>query len=279
MKKKTLVFDLDGTLLNDNGTISNDVIDIIKEISRENQIIYATGRSYIGLPRSIEPIMNCASYIITSNGTSILKRNGEICYTDWISNDIAISFLKQIENSQLFAEILINGKWHIDEKLILKAPQIGLTTELINYIRNTRITHNGLLEFLQKGKEPVEKITVNLSIENRLKEKCAISLAAQKMNLKCWTDKAHKIDVYNAGTSKGKALQYLDSVGKIELSNTICFGNDVNDLEMFRVCKISICMPEAIDEVKRVASYALKKTTKNRIIDAFDILEVNAIIE
>lgn len=279
MKKKTFVFDLDGTLLNDDGTISNDVIDIIKEISREKQIIYATGRSYVGLPRSLEPIMSYASYIITSNGTSIIKRNGEICYTDWISNDIATSFLKQIENGQLFAEILINGKWHIDEKMILNASKIGLSTELINYISKTRITHNDLFEFLQKGKESIEKITVNLPIENRLAEKCTIGLTAEKMNLKCWTDKAHKIDIYNADTSKGKALQYLDSVGKIELSNTICFGNDVNDLEMFRACRISICMPEAIDEVKRVASYALKKTTTNRIIDAFDILKVNAIIE
>lgn len=279
MKKKTLVFDLDGTLLNDDGTISNDVIDIIKEISREKQIIYATGRSYVGLPRSLKPIMGCASYIITSNGTSIIKRNGEICYTDWISNDVAVSFLKQIDSSQFFAEILINGKWHIDEKMILNASQIGLTTELMNYIRNTRIIHNGLLDFLQKGKEPVEKITVNLPIENRPTAKSAIGLTAQKMNLKCWTDKAHKIDVYKADTSKGKALQYLDSVGKIELSNTICFGNDANDLEMFRACKISVCMPEAIDGVKRVASYALKKSATNRIINAFDILKVNAIIE
>ena len=144
MKKKTFVFDLDGTLLNDDGTISNNVIDIIKEIARENQIIYATGRSYVGLPRSLEPIINCASYIITSNGTSIINNNGEICYTDWISNDKAISFLEQIKNDQALVELLINGKWHIDEKMLLNASKIGFTIELINYIRNTRIIHNGI---------------------------------------------------------------------------------------------------------------------------------------
>ena len=129
------------------------------------------------------------------------------------------------------------------------------------------------MEFLQNGKEPVEKITVNLPIENRSAEKYVIGLIARKMDLKYWTDKAHKIDVYNADTSKGKALKYLDSVEQIELDNTICFGNDVNDLEMFKVCKISICMPEAIDEVKRTANYVLKKTGTNRIINAFDILK------
>ena len=65
--KKMLVFDLDGTILNDSYNVSMELIQFIREISKEHLVYIATGRSISDAYRYYKEL-NLENDIICNNG-------------------------------------------------------------------------------------------------------------------------------------------------------------------------------------------------------------------
>jgi hydroxymethylpyrimidine pyrophosphatase-like HAD family hydrolase len=63
-----------------------------------------------------------------------------------------------------------------------------------------------------------------------------------------------------AGGTKGTALTWLAKHYGIPLEDTICVGDWLNDLTMFRVAGRSFAMGQAPDEVKAAATDVLEET-------------------
>lgn len=265
---KTFIFDLDGTLLEKDESVSRDVYYTLKTLSQENIIILATGRSYVGLPESVLHLLKYTSFIITSNGTTILDSSGNTLYKNHISKDNSVAFLSAIQNMSVCPELLIDGKWFIEKSKIEELHTCVIDQKIIGYIKNSRTQLASAIDFLNRNSFDVEKMTINLPINNRSNVKKGIVDIANIYKLKTWTDKLHKIDVYNNGTSKGYAIENLARLGYIRLDETICFGNDENDIEMFKICGFSFCMPNAKPEIAVYADCCLPQTNINRIVDA-----------
>lgn len=66
LKNKTIVIDLDGTLLNDEKKISDIDIKCLIDMSANNSIIIASGRNYIETMKivNIEKIENIKKYCV-----------------------------------------------------------------------------------------------------------------------------------------------------------------------------------------------------------------------
>jgi hydroxymethylpyrimidine pyrophosphatase-like HAD family hydrolase len=54
---------------------------------------------------------------------------------------------------------------------------------------------------------------------------------------------------------KWRAVQEVMSHYEIGEDEVVVFGDDVNDLEMVRECKVGVAVMNAIDEVKAVAKH------------------------
>ena len=99
-----------------------------------------------------------------------------------------------------------------------------------------------------------------------------INLLCDKNNLRYYSDNPHKIDVFKKTTNKATALSFLCQYCRIKLEQTVAFGNDENDIEMFKESGISICMANSSQPVKRFANIKLKKHDDKRILRSFSIL-------
>ena len=78
LKNKTIVIDLDGTLLNDEKKISNIDFKSLIDLSINNSIILASGRNYIETMKIVETysLQNyIEGLIICSNGQQIYSIN------------------------------------------------------------------------------------------------------------------------------------------------------------------------------------------------------------
>ena len=70
-----------------------------------------------------------------------------------------------------------------------------------------------------------------------------------------------KFDNYNWFTigsieaSKGNALIKLAEYLNIPIENTVAIGNDYNDISMLKVAGLSVCVDNAVEEVKQYANY------------------------
>ena len=74
------------------------------------------------------------------------------------------------------------------------------------------------------------------------------------------------IEVVKKNVSKFNAIKFISNIEKIDIKNTISFGDSYNDLEMISKCGVGVAMENAIDELKEKAKYVTKSCNDNGII-------------
>jgi hydroxymethylpyrimidine pyrophosphatase-like HAD family hydrolase len=65
-----------------------------------------------------------------------------------------------------------------------------------------------------------------------------------------------------AGGTKGTAMKWIAEHEGVDLADTVCVGDWVNDVPMFEVAGRSFAMGQAPDEVKSKATDVLAETTE-----------------
>jgi HAD superfamily hydrolase (TIGR01484 family) len=63
------------------------------------------------------------------------------------------------------------------------------------------------------------------------------------------------VDLYPAGCDKGKVILDFCRISGVSIEQCVCFGDSVNDADMFRVCPTSVAMSYAPDELTSLATY------------------------
>ena len=258
--------DLDGTLLKDDNTISNETYNTLKKLSNDGYLItISTGRSMIGIPEEIKK-MNFIDYFITSNGASCINKNYKHIIKNWIKyNDIK----EIIKDSNFLVEYLIDGNWYIHSNDIKQIQNIIDDKKIVDYILATRKIISKEF-YLEDSNVEVEKINLNFSKDNYKYALDQINDFVKKnKNIRSWTDKKHKIDLYNVFATKGNALKQLANYANVKLNEIIAFGNDNNDLEMLKYAGYSVAMKTGNDDLKKVANIVSKCDNNNDGVEKF----------
>jgi HAD superfamily hydrolase (TIGR01484 family) len=99
--------------------------------------------------------------------------------------------------------------------------------------------------------ETVEKIK---EIEKYLPDELYLEINEGKLGL-----------IMNRGATKWNAIKELLKYYKIEIKNTIAFGDDYNDLEMIENCGVGIAMENGIEEIKNKAKCICGKNDEDGI--------------
>lgn len=76
---------------------------------------------------------------------------------------------------------------------------------------------------------------------------CQILISAYRKETKA----ASSTEIVNKALDKGKAVERVCSYLQIPLSNSIAFGDSMNDLEMMQTAGLSICMSNGSEKLKK----------------------------
>jgi len=80
-----------------------------------------------------------------------------------------------------------------------------------------------------------------------------LSKKVQQTKITRWHQ--YGVDITNKNVNKATTIkQYLNHFN-LTVEEAICFGDGINDVEMFEECKISVCLENGIEEIKQLASY------------------------
>ncbi len=71
------------------------------------------------------------------------------------------------------------------------------------------------------------------------------------------------LDIMPVGINKEQALEVLEEYLKIDKSEVLAIGDNLNDLEMVKDSGIGIAVANAYDELKEVANYTTATTAQN----------------
>ncbi len=230
-----LVLDLDGTLLRNDKTVSEETIDTLLEFKkRENKIIFATARpprdAYKYVPQKLRD-----NPIICYNGACIIN-DKEILYKKEMSKDTVYKIVETSEKSgyhQICFEI--NDKLYSNfdtSDFFGKAP-----TEIIDL---TKLDMKTVYKVII-----CEKAIIPQDFLEILPNTCKGIV----------TDNGQLCQIMDQEVSKWNSIQSLMKTWNIKDENIIAFGDDYNDLDMIKNAGIGVAMGNAEKVVKESANF------------------------
>lgn len=270
--KRIIAMDLDGTLLNEKGLVSDESINYLKNIKENGDIIViATGRilnSALFATKGAE----FASYIVGNAGAGVYKNAGndkwEKIYEELIPYNIAESFLEYFDENKFSNVSLCNSQ------------KICRYTK--NYHKNDKVVVNyESKEELEKDIKDVIHVSIGLKNNNLVSEyykifkdeypDLKISIMQDSFGEKRW------LEITKKDIEKYKGINRIAKIENIPNENIIAFGDGLNDLDMLAKCGIGVAMKNALPEVKKVAKFTTNKANyENGIIDFLENMNKSA---
>lgn len=260
-----VVFDIDGTLLNNDGAVGDKTKQLIKELKKFGVIFsFASGR----LHSAIMPIaedLNIRVPFISLDG-SVIKSSAskEFIYKAFLKQK---HVLKAIELSEQY---LINiALCHADAiyyteynsvipKLVDKYGAVY--KEVKSYEDYTSETLE--IVFAGDNKRAVEYLRDKFSFPFTFG--CTTSFFRSHTY-----DEIYYLEVRKSGSSKGKALMRLIKELKVDINNTAVLGDWYNDISLFETKALKVAVQNAILELKNNADIVLKKTNNEDGVSEF----------
>lgn len=261
-KLKAVFFDIDGTLVSFNThKVSDSSKKAIKELKDKGiKVFIATGRIR-GQINNLDDL-EFDGYI-TANGHDCYVGDKEI-YRNVISRETLHALLDYLENEEKFPCSIMtnNGIFinYIDDKV--KQLSEGVDLE-IPAVENYR-------KFVEENIDNVLQINIFVD-EDKEKE------LVKKLFKDCESSRWHPAfaDINRKGGGKHVGVCKIIEYYKIDISETMAFGDGGNDLTMIEHCAVGIAMGNGNEKLKKAADYITDNVDNDGIYKAlkhFDII-------
>lgn len=264
---KLIVSDMDGTLLNSQGQLSQENVEaLLKAQKRGVEIAIASGRNYGNImalckKAGLQPhiISNNGSFAFTKEGERIYARSLDGCHVDhavnWLSRRnyfFVLCCQNHIYTPRNAAELLdddygnaVNRSPDITEKIFQEGKEHFTTQDCVTFVDDF---HALLKRDIVFGS--ISAITVDLDKLSAGREYfnnyqgLALAIAGK-----------HIFEMIHPEASKGNALQILADHLQIPLTDVMAIGDNYNDLSMLQKVGISVAVDNAEEEVKKACRY------------------------
>lgn len=260
-----VITDVDGTLVNDEGKISETVKGLIKELKRSDvRFSFASGRLHSALVPIAEELKLTAP-LISLDGSAIKSVAGkEYLYK---------TFLK---SSHVKKAIEYADKYHV--KIALCHAEAIYYTEQNSVIPEVMDKFGALYEKVESYDSLTDQtLEIVFAADNKealefIKFKFSFPFSTGVSN-SFFRSQSHEgiyyLELRRSGASKGKAVRRLLDYLKINENNIAVIGDWYNDISMFDSKALKIVPKNAIPELKIKADYIINKSNNEDAIAEF----------
>ena len=266
---KLVAIDLDGTMLNQYGIITEKTKEIIKKVQEKGiEVMIASGRAITSVKRFSKEI-NSDKYFISGNGAITYDiKNNKILYENILKKQKALQIIKICEENSIYYNV------YTENGIIAK----NLNYNTLYYYKDNLTkpdenrTHINIVEdvysYIDDRNEKILKImicdehkSVFNSIVRKLKEISEIEvLDVSHMSRKIIKQGTEEIaleyfytEVSAKNVDKWNALEKLIELMNIKKEEVITIGDNANDLKMIKNAGLGIAMGESAPYVKQSA--------------------------
>ncbi len=242
---RIIFFDLDGTLLDSNKSISNACVDILKMIKVTKGVHFgiASGRAI----SSINPIIrnykmeNLFDVVIANNGADIVDlRSSKIESHGYLTTSQIRTILNHYKDNKK-----INVYFHNEG--IVYAKKVNQRIENIRRMNEAKEIRNPYLDIIYK---PCARVMCQFDDPTVIKDIDPNAFA----DLKAYHSETDIIEYLNESVSKADSiLKYLKKMNS-NSCDALAFGDQSNDIPMLKACGISVVMKNGSDLAKRNAN-------------------------
>ncbi len=251
---KLVCIDMDGTLLDDNFSIPQENIEVLRRAVDEGiEIALVSGRPF-NIARYFADLIHPKVRAIGTNGTYF--RYNEIIYKKHLNRE-------QIERIYEVAakhDLVLHLKGH--NKVISNTP---IEEDHVYKKTNVVLKDEDRIQFVEGASREraldAEKGDIYKALVFRMDKKLKENLLQAKHELKQNEDlevvSSHpcNFEVMTAGTSKAEAIRELSSYLGIMRNEVMCIGDNENDISMIQYGALGVAMGNGTEEIKAAAAY------------------------
>lgn len=240
---KLVASDMDGSLLDDKKRMSPETIDIIKTLIKSGIVFAAaSGRQHTSLIRMFNSVIDDI-YVIAENG-AIMTYRGDVIFSSVMEKELVKICLNEIYK--------VNG---VEPLLCGKFCSYTTNPHTAKVMRSPLFQYNiNVVDDLYNVDDEIIKVSLldNIDIANNsmpiltpiLQDKTEVTVSG----FNC-------LDIVKKGVSKGTAIEFIQKSLSIDYSETLVFGDNYNDIDMFKQAYYSYAMENADEGVKKQARF------------------------
>jgi Cof subfamily protein (haloacid dehalogenase superfamily) len=246
---RLIAADLDGTLLNSEHQVTPLTEKAIREaISRGVLFTLATGKTFPSTQQLIRQF-DIRIPVICGNGTLVHAPDGTILYENPIPRDCAIEAVHMARAAGVTPVVyagpgLLATTWdaNIDVLVEHHEPPPLIIPNLEAALENDHTPHKLIL--IKEG-DPEAVSAFQIELKNVFAGRAQV-LRSGLVSV---------VELLPLGVTKGTALAFILDYLDVPAQDTICFGDNCNDLDMIRRAGIGVAMGHAPEEVRDGADY------------------------
>ena len=276
---KIVTIDLDGTLLNSRGEISENNIKILRKcIDKGIEIVLTSGRITSSI-LNFANLIGGTNYLIAGNGSCIYDiNNKEVLYQNSLPKEKVLEIIKICEENSMYYSaygeksiltksynhsILFYAKENLN-KVNKEKININITEDIFSYVKNSdnpkiskiTISDNDKIVFTSM----VKKLK-NISHVDVL-DVAHISRKIIENGTELVPIEFYYSEVMNENVNKWSAIERLIKKLDIKQEEVISIGDNLNDKEMLENAGLGIAMGQAAPYIKEFADF-ITETNEN----------------
>lgn len=282
---KLIAIDLDGTLLNSYGEVSDANKQAIKMALEKNvEIVLTSGR----MPKAILPIaneINANNYIISGNGASVYDiQSDKVIYNNYLSREKTLEIIEICEKNNMFYSLYTNdviltkslnynilyynseNKNRTEDKKI----KINIINDIYKYVKEYK--NNDFLKFTICDESEI----IFRGVISKLKTVKDIDvLEVSHMSRKSinYGSQEHEVayfytEVANQNVNKWVAIKELIKTLGIKEEEVIAIGDNINDKDMIKNAGIGIATGNSSPKVQEIANEIVSSNNEDGVAEA-----------
>lgn len=255
LKPKIIALDLDGTLLDSDKKISLRNINALELAARAGaDIVPATGRFWNGVPAGIRALP-FIRHAITINGASVLDlESGETIYSALIPWRECIEILTALDRFDLIYDCYLDSEGWMSREMKRDIDRIVDSSHYRKMLHTFRREVPDLKAFLAQRKQDVQKLQF-FTRDRDMRLNMLENLGKCFQSICISSSMEQNVEINHANATKGHALEFLAGYLGHNMSETMSFGDSLNDLGMLRLSGVGIAMSNACPQAKRAADH------------------------
>ncbi|RDW17395.1 Cof-type HAD-IIB family hydrolase [Oceanobacillus chungangensis] len=279
---KLIASDLDGTLLNEDGVVSEENAEAIKKaINQGIKFVVATGRSYEAASKPLQAV-GITSPIISLNGAVSYGQDQGIIRKVTMDKEISRKILASCQKRDMYIEFFTNDGIYSGSREYFLQVLVDIMKSANPNITDEEVREKAELRFQA---EPVtfignyEEIFSIESVEiykilsfSHDKEK----LAAVREELEAETGIAItssgdiNLEFNHPEAQKGIALDSFAASMGIEMNDVMALGDNWNDASMLQMAGRGVAMENAAEGIQDLCDYTTKSNIEHGVAAAIE---------
>ena len=284
---KLMAIDLDGTLLDSYGEVSNNTKKALLEAKNQGiEIVLSSGRN-IDSVKNLAIELGVDNYLISGNGAVVYDiQKDEIIYNKFLSKEKVLQIAKICEENSIYYNVYTekeivtkslsyNVLFYHNENLKKpedKRTRINVVPDVIKYIEeyedekflkiticeNNQMIFNSILRKINE----LENLDV-LEVEFMSRKK--VKSGTEEISLEYYYT-----EITNENVNKWTAIEFLINKLGIKPNEVVAIGDNMNDKEMVEKAGLGIVMGNSNPIMKEIGNVVVKDNNSDGVCEAIN---------